>query len=89
MAENTTQIVHKMIDEKKVLHALLKTLLAKRPLTQDDMDAVFSLTIQKVIDAIQAQAITIFLLDAESHICFSHVYYSPSIYTKDPEKENP
>ncbi|MFH1023749.1 MAG: ATPase, T2SS/T4P/T4SS family [Planctomycetota bacterium] len=87
MAENTTQIVHKMIDEKKVLHALLKTLLAKRPLTQDDMDAVFSLTIQKVIDAIQAQAITIFLLDAESHICFSHVYYSPSIYTKDPEKE--
>lgn len=65
------------------LNALLKRLVSKRALTQADFDTVIELTIQKIVDAIEAEAITVFLKETDG-IHFANVYYSETLYEKDP-----
>ncbi len=64
------------------LNALLKRLVSKRALTQADFDTVIELTIQRIVDAIEAEAITVFLKEADG-IHFANVYYSETLYDKD------
>lgn len=65
------------------LNTLLKRLVSKRALSQADFDTVIDLTIQKIVEAIEAEAITLFLREDDG-IHFSHVYYSEHLYAGDP-----
>ena len=61
----------------RILSELLKTLVTKRKLTQEDIDTVLMITIEKFIEAVQAQAITVYFTDDEGNVQFKHIHYSP------------
>jgi len=73
--------------ERRVLNALLKTLTSKRQLTEADQDTVMRLTMEKVLEAVQAQAITMYMIGDDDLIHFRYNYMSPSAWSHDPEKE--
>jgi len=67
-------------DEKQVLNNLLKILVSKRELTEKDLDTVLEITIQKLVELVQAQAITIYSVGEDNLIHFTHVYFSEELY---------
>ncbi|MFH1422416.1 MAG: GspE/PulE family protein [Planctomycetota bacterium] len=68
-----------------VLSEMLKTIVSKRKLTEADLDTVLKITIQKFIEAVQAQAITVYFTDDEGNAKFKYIYYSRSLYKNDPD----
>lgn len=64
---------------------LLKIISNKEP-QPEDVDSVVELTSSKIVDLLQAQSMTFFLVEG-NHIVFKHIYYSPSLFQNDPEKE--
>ena len=67
-------------DEKQVLNNLLKILVSRRDLTEKDLDTVLEITIQKLVELVRAQAITIYSLGEDHLIRFTHVYFSEELY---------
>ena len=65
---------------------LLKVISKPQP-TREDVESVIELASSKVVDALEAQSMTLYLLDGEQ-ITFRHVYYSPSLWMDDPERED-
>ncbi len=70
-----------------IIEPLLKSLIFKKTLSQEDLKTVLDITIQKVVHTIHAQAITLFLLGEDDRIHFSYVYFSPNLYRGNKELE--
>jgi type IV pilus assembly protein PilB len=64
---------------------LLKVLSKPQP-TREDVATVIELTASKVVEALEAQSMTLFLVEG-NEVAFRHVYYSPTLWQKDKEKE--
>lgn len=88
MAEITAERHSATRDSRKVLGRLLKELVSKKQLSPEDLGTVLNVTIQKVVDEIQAEAITIFFVDKTDQIKFAHVYYSSYLYGDDEKLKN-
>ncbi|MCE5270557.1 GspE/PulE family protein [bacterium] len=67
-------------DEKQVLNNLLKILVSKRQITEKDLDTVLEITIQKLVELVQAQAITIYSVAKDNSVHFTNVYFSEELY---------
>ncbi|HTB62876.1 MAG TPA: ATPase, T2SS/T4P/T4SS family [Opitutales bacterium] len=65
---------------------LLIKVLSKPQPTREDVQSVIELTASKVVEALQAQSMTLYLVEGND-ICFKHVYYSPTLWTKEPGRE--
>ncbi|MGJ3243527.1 MAG: ATPase, T2SS/T4P/T4SS family [Opitutales bacterium] len=64
---------------------LLKVISKPQP-SREDVNSVIELTSSKVVEALEAQSMTFYLLDG-NQIAFKNVYYSPSLWADQPEKE--
>ncbi len=64
---------------------LLKVLSKPQP-TREDVQSVIELTASKVVEALEAQSMTLYLVEG-NEICFKHVYYSPTLWAKEPARE--
>lgn len=64
---------------------LLKIISNKEP-QPDDVDDVIELTSSKIVELLQAQSMTFYLVQG-SKIHFKHVYYSPSLWGDDKAKQ--
>ena len=71
------------MDEKQVLNNLLKILVSKREITEKDLETVLEITIQKLVELVQAQAITIYTMGEDNLIHFTHAYFSEMLYQGD------
>jgi type IV pilus assembly protein PilB len=65
--------------------ALLVKVISKPTPSRDDVTAVIELTSAKVVEALQSQSMTLYLVEG-NQIAFRHVYYSPSLWAADPSK---
>ena len=54
--------------------------------TKEDLDSIIELTATKIIDDLEAQSITLYLIENEQ-IAFKYVYYSPSLWAENPGLE--
>ncbi|MCX7805037.1 MAG: GspE/PulE family protein, partial [Planctomycetota bacterium] len=80
--------VRSLVDRRKILDALLRQLLQNKTISPEDLDRVMSITIEKVADTLQAQAISVFMVDKKTgRIRFQNVYYSPLLHGDDPIKK--
>jgi len=70
-------------DEKQVLNNLLKILVSKREITEKDLETVLEITIQKLVELVHAQAITIYSIGEDNLIHFTHAYFSEELYKHD------
>ncbi len=77
-----------LVDQKRILDVMLRSLVQKKTITPADMDTVLGCTLRKVAETVFAQAITIFMVDkATQRIRFQNVYYSPSLFGMDDAKK--
>jgi len=74
-----------------VAHTLRRSLLIKvisKPTpSREDVDSVIELTSSKVVEALQAQSMTLYLVEGND-IVFKHIYYSPTLWADDPARES-
>ena len=66
--------------------SLLIKVISKPAPSREDVNSVIELTASKVVEALQAQSMTVYLLEG-NEIAFKHVFYSPTLWAGDPAKE--
>jgi type II secretory ATPase GspE/PulE/Tfp pilus assembly ATPase PilB-like protein len=66
--------------------SLLVKVISRPTPSRADIASVIELTASKVVEALQAQSMTFYLVEGDS-ISFRQVYYSPSLWAADPSKE--
>ncbi len=66
--------------------ALLIKVISKPAPSREDLDSVIELTSSKVVEALQAQSMTFYLIEGND-ITFKHIYYSPTLWGKDKGQE--
>jgi type IV pilus assembly protein PilB len=66
--------------------SLLIKIISKPAPSREDVSSVIELTATKVVEALQAQSMTLYLVEGND-ITFKHVYYSPTLWAKQPELE--
>lgn len=66
--------------------SLLIKVISKPAPSREDVASVIELTASKVVEALQAQSMTFYLIEG-NEIAFKQVYYSPTLWAKDPAKE--
>ena len=59
--------------------SLLIKVIAKPQPSREDVNSVIELTASKVVEALQAQSMTLYLVEGND-IVFKHVYYSPTLW---------
>lgn len=65
---------------------LLLKVISKPSPSKEDVQSVIELTSSKVVEALQAQSMTLYLIEGDD-ICFRHVYYSPTLWEEDPARQ--
>ena len=70
----------------RLRRALLIKVISRQAPSRADVASVIELTASKVVEALQAQAITFYLTDG-NQISTRQVYYSPTLWADDPSKE--
>jgi type IV pilus assembly protein PilB len=71
---------------EQVVAQLVRTLTSKREVTAKDLEMVLEVTKSKIVEAVNAQAITIYFAE-EDGIHFRHISYSRSLWKGDPASE--
>ncbi len=66
--------------------SLLIKVISKPAPSREDVASVIELTAAKVVEALQAQSMTFYLVEG-NEIAFKQVYYSPTLWAGDPTKE--
>src|SRR5690606_21022077 len=66
--------------------SLLIKVISKPAPSREDVNSVIELTASKVVEALQAQSMTLYLVEG-NEIAFKQVYYSPSLWRSDPARE--
>ena len=66
--------------------SLLIKVISKPAPSREDLTSVIELTAYKVVEALQAQSMTFYLVEGND-IAFKHVFYSPTLWGKDKDKE--
>jgi type IV pilus assembly protein PilB len=66
--------------------SLLIKVISKPAPSREDVASVIELTASKVVEALQAQSMTFYLVEGND-IVFKQIYYSPTLWAGDPAKE--
>ncbi len=66
--------------------SLLIKIISKPAPSREDVASVIELTASKVVEALKAQSMTLYMLEGND-IVFRHIYYSPTLWKDDPKKE--
>jgi type IV pilus assembly protein PilB len=66
--------------------SLLIKIISKPQPSKEDVTSVIELTASKVVEALQAQSMTLYIVEGND-IAFKQIYYSPSLWNDDPKKE--
>jgi type IV pilus assembly protein PilB len=66
--------------------SLLIKVISKPAPSREDVSSVIELTSSKIVEALQAQSMTFYLVEGND-ITFRNVYYSPTLWANDPPLE--
>jgi type IV pilus assembly protein PilB len=66
--------------------SLLIKVISKPAPSREDVNTVIELTASKVVESLQAQSMTLYLVE-NGEIAFKHVYYSPTLWGSDTGQE--
>jgi type II secretory ATPase GspE/PulE/Tfp pilus assembly ATPase PilB-like protein len=66
--------------------SLLIKVISKPAPSREDVASVIELTAAKVVEALQAQSMTFYMVEG-NEIVFKQVYYSPTLWAADPPKQ--
>lgn len=66
--------------------ALLLKVISQKEARSEDINSLIELTSGKIVQLLQAQSITFYLVQGKE-IQFRHVYYSPTLFRGNPQKE--
>jgi len=66
--------------------SLLIKVISKTTPSKEDLSSVIELTASKVVEALEAQSMTLYVVEG-NEIVFRHVYYSPTLWGHNKDKE--
>lgn len=66
--------------------SLLIKVISKATPSREDLASVIELTASKVVEALEAQSMTLYVVEGND-IIFKHIFYSPTLWGHDKEKE--
>ncbi|MDB6168566.1 MAG: putative phytochrome sensor protein [Verrucomicrobia bacterium] len=66
--------------------SLLIKIISKAAPSREDVNSVIELTASKVVEALQAQSMTFYIVEG-NEIAFKNVYYSPTLWASNPPLE--
>ena len=66
--------------------SLLIKIISKPAPSKEDVASVIELTASKVVEVLQAQSMTLYLVEGND-IAFKQIYYSPTLWSDDKKKE--
>src|SRR3954470_8473239 len=66
--------------------SLLIKVISKPAPSREDVASVIELTASKVVEALQAQSMTFYLVEGND-IVFKQIYYSPPLWAEQPARE--
>ena len=66
--------------------SLLIKIISKPQPSREDVASVIELTASKIVEALNAQSMTLYLVEGND-IAFKQIYYSPSLWANDASKE--
>ncbi len=66
--------------------SLLIKIISKPQPSKEDVASVIELTASKVVEALQAQSMTVYMVEGND-IAFKQIYYSPTLWANDTKKE--
>lgn len=66
--------------------SLLIKVISKPAPSKEDVNSVIELTASKVVESLQAQSMTLYLVEG-GEIAFKHIYYSPTLWGTNKDKE--
>ncbi len=69
----------------RLINDLLRTIVSKKKITEAEMKAILQVTVEKFVEAVQAQAVTIYFTEDDESVRFDSIYYSPTLYASNPE----
>ena len=72
--------------KKSLRRTLLLKVISHKESKPEDVDSVIELTSTEVVDMLEAQSMTFYLVEG-NELSFKHVYYSPSLYEDAADKE--
>ncbi len=72
----------------RLVNDLLRTIVSKKKISEEQLKAVLQVTVEKFVEAVQAQAVTVYFTDEQGNINFDSVYYSPTLYGSDVDAKN-
>lgn len=81
------EAVRQVIDDNRILDAILRFLTSKRAITPQNLDLIMEITVQRMLQSVSAESISIYLLNEEGKIEFKYVFYSKLLYKESKEKE--
>lgn len=84
MQANFSMITTNLVDTLR--RSLLIKVISRPTPSRADVASVIELTASKVVEALQAQSMTFYLVEG-NEISFRQIYYSPSLWAEDPTKE--
>src|ERR1039457_5201743 len=67
--------------------SLLIKIISKPAPSKEDVASVIELTASKVVEALNAQSMTLYMVEGND-IAFKHVYYSPTLWAGDRSEEH-
>jgi hypothetical protein len=67
-----------------VLHTLLSRLADPAPISGEQQDSIVRSSIGQIVDPIQAEAVSVYLLDSEDAAHLSHLFFSRSLFKTRP-----
>lgn len=79
-------VTQRSVLSKTLKRSLLLKILSKTTPTKDDLESIIELTATKIIDDLEAQSITLYLIENEQ-IAFKYIYYSPSLWAEQASLE--
>lgn len=79
-------VIQRSTLSKTLKRSLLLKILSKTTPTREDLESIIELTGTKIIDDLEAQSITLYLIENEQ-ISFKYVYYSPSLWAENVSLE--
>jgi type II secretory ATPase GspE/PulE/Tfp pilus assembly ATPase PilB-like protein len=70
----------------RIVNTLLRYLTRKEAIRQEQIDSIFRLTVGKVVDAVKAEVVAVYFLNANHEFQIGHVFYSKNLFKKERSK---
>jgi len=74
---------------ERVVNTLLRYLTRTDPIKAEQLDSIFRMTVGRIVDAVNSEAIAVYFLTDDDKLVIAHVFYSKNLFKREPNLQEP